>query len=116
MKTLAASVILVLGCCTAWAADPPKDAKTSTKPDTRSDFLRSESVKAEKKPASNVRLNLNAATATEFARLPGVGDARARAIIKGRPYRSKEELLKKKILPENVYEDIKGNVFAGHSK
>lgn len=97
MKMLAASVILLLGCCTAWAADPPKP------PDA-----------AAAKPASNVRLNLNAGSATEFARLLGVGDARARAIVKGRPYRSKEELLTRKIVPESVYEDIKSNVYAGH--
>ena len=113
MRTLA-TAILVLTCCTAWAADPPKtDAKAATKADTRSDFLRSESVKLEPKPASNLRLNLNAAKAAELERLPGVDAARARAIIKGRPYRSKEELLTKKILPQAVYEEMKGNVFAG---
>ena len=90
MRMIAAFVILVLGSCTAWAADPPK-------------------------PASNVRLNLNAGSAAEFARLLGVGEARARAIVKGRPYRSKEELLTRKIVPESVYEDIKSNVYAGHS-
>lgn len=113
MRTLAAA-ILVLACCATWAADPPKtDAKAASKADTRSDFLRSESVKIEPKPVSNLRLNLNAAKAAEFERLPGVDAARARAIIKGRPYRSKEELLTKKILPEAVYEEMKSNVFAG---
>jgi DNA uptake protein ComE-like DNA-binding protein len=94
---IAAFVILVLGSCTAWAADPPPAASVPTK------------------PASNLRLNLNGASATDFARLPGVTAAHARAIVKGRPYRSKEELLTRKIVPESVYEDIKSNVYAGHS-
>jgi DNA uptake protein ComE-like DNA-binding protein len=114
MKAPTAAAILLLACCTAWAADPPKaDAKAASKADTRSDFLRSESVKAEPKAPSNLRLNLNAAKAAELERLPGVDAARARAIIKGRPYKSKEELVTKQILPQVVYEEMKGNVFAG---
>lgn len=101
MKAVTALVVLTLASFSAGA---------QIKPDTRSDHLRTESVKA---PQSNVRLNLNKASAAELARLPGVGDARARAIIKGRPYKSKDELLRKKILPDNVYEDIKSNVYAG---
>lgn len=101
MKAAVALVVLTLASAPAWAQG---------KPDTRSDSLRTESVKA---PPSNVRLNLNKASAADLAKLPGVGDARARAIVKGRPYKSKEELLRKKILPDTVYEDIKGNVYAG---
>jgi competence protein ComEA len=115
MKLFAASILLAAVCGAALAAEPPKaaDPKSAAKPDTHADALRTEPVKAEKKPASNVRLNLNAASAAEFARLPGVGAAGAKAIIRGRPYRSKEELLKKKIVSESVYEDIKVNVYAG---
>jgi competence protein ComEA len=101
LDALVAALVLTLASIPAWA---------QSKPDTRSDHLRTESVKA---PPSNVRLNLNKASATELARLPGVGEARARAIIKARPYKSKDELLRKKILPENVFEDIKANVYAG---
>ena len=98
MRMIAAFVILVLGCCTAWAADPPPAGSVPTK------------------PASDLRLNLNAASATDFARLPGVATAHARAIVKGRPYRSKEELVTRKILPADLYEEIKANVYAGHSR
>ena len=104
MKAAAAIAVLALACAPAWA---------QTKPDTRSDHLRTESVKTPPSAPSNVRLNLNKASAAELAKLPGVGEARARAIIKARPYKSKDELLRKKLVPENVYEDIKANVYAG---
>jgi DNA uptake protein ComE-like DNA-binding protein len=45
-------------------------------------------------------------------KLKGIGDARAEAIIKGRPYKGKNELLDKKIVPENVYNDIKDKIIA----
>ena len=106
MKAITAIVIAALACAPAWA-----QKSESPKPDTRSDALRTESVKA---APSNVRLNLNKATAGELAKLPGVGEARAKAIIKGRPYKSKDELVRRKIVPDNVYEDIKANVYAGN--
>ena len=37
---------------------------------------------------------------------------RAAAIIKGRPYRGKDELLSKKIIPQNAYDGIKDKVIA----
>ncbi|MBI5356247.1 helix-hairpin-helix domain-containing protein [Candidatus Collierbacteria bacterium] len=47
---------------------------------------------------------INSASREELETLWGVGQARAEAIIAGRPYSSVEELLTKKILPKNVVE------------
>ncbi|MDO4681178.1 MAG: helix-hairpin-helix domain-containing protein [Lautropia sp.] len=58
------------------------------------------------------KLDLNSATEAELASLPGIGPARAKAIIKGRPYSGKDELLRKKIVPANVYNSIKDQVIA----
>ncbi|MBS1135970.1 MAG: DNA-binding protein [Burkholderiaceae bacterium] len=44
--------------------------------------------------------------------LKGIGEARAEAIIKGRPYGRKDDLVKKKILPESVYNEIKDQIVA----
>jgi DNA uptake protein ComE-like DNA-binding protein len=47
-----------------------------------------------------------------LAKLPKIGDARSEAIIKGRPYSGKDDLLKKKILPKDAYNAIKDLVIA----
>ena len=65
---------------------------------------------AEKK--AEALIDTNSASRDELMKLKGIGDARADAIIKGRPYKGKNELLDKKIVPSNVYEDIKDKIIA----
>lgn len=60
-------------------------------------------------------IDINSASAQELDKLPGVGKARAQAIIKNRPYKSKDELVERKVLPQNVYNDIKDKIVARQS-
>ena len=57
-------------------------------------------------------IDINSASKEELDALPGIGAARAEAILKGRPYKSKDELSRKKIIPENVYNGIKDKIVA----
>jgi DNA uptake protein ComE-like DNA-binding protein len=57
-------------------------------------------------------IDINSAPKTDLEALKGVGPARADAIIKGRPYKGKDELVQKKIVPQNVYNDIKDKIVA----
>lgn len=61
-------------------------------------------------------IDLNSASKDELDGLPGIGEARADAIIKNRPYRNKDELLTKKVVPQNVYNDIKNKVAVAQTK
>ena len=57
-------------------------------------------------------LDINSATAAELDALPGVGKAYSAAIIKGRPYKGKDELVQKNILPQKTYDGIKDKIIA----
>lgn len=58
------------------------------------------------------KINLNTASLSELDSLWGIGEKRAADIVKNRPYQTVEELVKRKIIPQNVYEKIKDEVVA----
>jgi len=57
-------------------------------------------------------VDINSASAEELDKLPGVGPARPKAIISHRPYNGKDDLVQRKILPQNVYDQIKDKIIA----
>ena len=69
-----------------------------------------EAISLEQGPALSGLINVNSASVSELDTLWGVGEATAKKIIDGRPYGSIEELLTKKVIRSNVYEEIKDEV------
>ncbi|MFL4997039.1 MAG: ComEA family DNA-binding protein [Microvirga sp.] len=65
--------------------------------------------------ATNALIDINTAPKDQLDKLPQIGEARADAIIKGRPYKAKNELVDKKIIPQNAYDAIKDRIIA-HQK
>ena len=57
-------------------------------------------------------VDINSASASELDALPGIGKARAEAIIKNRPYRGKDDLVARHVIPQNVYNGIKEKIVA----
>jgi competence protein ComEA len=107
----------------AFAQAPAKDAKDAKKPEVAKDMKKADAAKpeapkadAKKAGAADAKksepMDINSATEKELATLPGIGEARAKAIVKGRPYKGKDELAEKKIVPQKVYDDIKDKIIA----
>jgi competence protein ComEA len=62
------------------------------------------------------KLDINTVSEAELKDLPGIGDAFAKKIVEGRPYKAKDELWEKKIIPKATYEKIKDKVVARQAK
>ena len=107
MKTLIALVVTL--CFTAgtvalpaaWA-QAPKSSAPAAKDAAKS------SAPAEKKAP----LDINSASADELKTLPGIGDAYAKKIVDGRPYKGKDDIVHKKIVPKATYDKIKDMIVA----
>ncbi|MGH8718716.1 MAG: ComEA family DNA-binding protein [Burkholderiales bacterium] len=104
MRKLA--IILALLSLVA-CSEPPEQKPVARKP-------------AEQKAAETRRdvekLDINTASEQELSELPGIGEARAKAIIRGRPWGAKDELVDKGILPPVTYERIKEDIIARQKK
>jgi len=109
MKRIFAFLVAALaatGIAFAQKAETPKTAapaKTEAKKEAAP--AKTEAKKAE-------LMDINSASEKDLATLKGIGEARSKAIVKGRPYKGKDELVQKKIIPQNVYDDIKDQIIA----
>ncbi|MGO9673633.1 MAG: ComEA family DNA-binding protein [Methylocella sp.] len=96
------------GACFAQTAQPAAPAKAP--PPAASTAAPAPSAAKAAAPAT--LLDINSASEAELQALPGIGDKRAADIIKNRPYKGKDELVQKKIIPAGVYAKIKGQIIA----
>src|SRR5215469_3295194 len=57
-------------------------------------------------------VDINSASKQDLMQLPGIGDALSQKIIDNRPYRAKNQLVQKKIIPQATYDKISDKIVA----
>ena len=113
MKTLAnilLGAVSTLGI--AAAAQPAAPATKTPAPAART----TTAAPATKHTIAPKVVDINTASVDELKALPGVGDAYAQKIVDGRPYKGRNELLDRKIVPADVYSKIRTSVKARQPK
>ncbi len=96
---------LCVGAANAQAPSPSTAAPKSPP-------MMAKSPTAAKPATASALLDLNSASLADLDALKGIGPKRAADIVKGRPYKGKDELVQKKIIPQGIYDGIKDKIIA----
>jgi competence protein ComEA len=88
-------------------ASAPAFAQTATAPAAKPQAGSSATATPVKQIAAAQPVDINTATVEQLAAVKGLTHTLAEAIVKGRPYRSADELVKNRILTEALFAQVK---------
>lgn len=97
MRLVALLIVLIVGVASP-GCDARKEAGPAAKP-------------AATKPRAAL-IDINSANEKDLMTLKGIGEVRAAAIVRGRPFARKDELVQRGIVPYAVYDGIKDQIIA----
>jgi DNA uptake protein ComE-like DNA-binding protein len=109
-KLLAQIAVLIFALSLIGSAGAAQTNEPGTKPEANATAAQMS------KAAAGDKLDINTATKDQLKSLPGIGDAYSQKIIDGRPYRTKLDLVHKKVVPQATYDKIKDLVIAKQPK
>lgn len=99
---LLSTAVMAVSIATAQSNPGTSNAKAQT----------TSSAKAKTATPASEKLDINSATKDQLQTLPGIGDAYSQKIIDHRPYRTKRDLVTKKVIPQATYEKVKDMIIA----
>src|SRR5215813_148013 len=107
-KTMANLFVAFLFICVA-SGSAFSQTKTTGK---KSEPVPNSEKSASKAPKNAELVDINSASKQQLMTLPGIGDAYSQKIIDGRPYRAKNQLVQKNIIPQATYDKISAQIIA----
>jgi competence protein ComEA len=104
LRTLRLTAALLAGLALPALAQTTSTTTPSTRPGATTASPAARPSAAAPAAAAGKRIDINSASENEIATLPGIGPAISKNIVQGRPWDDLNDLVKKKAVPQPVYD------------